>query len=229
MKILQITIFALVIALITPSCNGKKSTNAEESAAGTEKADSVSHNQQNRRRGPDYNALKQELGLSAEQEKQFDEVIEKYRLIGEANRASYTGADGKVDRVAMFEKMDEVRKQQSAEVATFLNTDQTRRYEEFIEKNSRKRPGYSEEIVTRIKTELKLDESQAQMLEAANKAFEKSFHDAHDFYHGNSELAAEYWKKYDDERKNVLKQVFTEAQYEQYLEIVKDITSPGKK
>ena len=129
----------------------------------------------------------------------------------------------------MFEKMDEVRKQQSAEVATFLNTDQTRRYEEFIEKNSRKRPGYSEEIVTRIKTELKLDESQAQMLEAANKAFEKSFHDAHDFYHGNSELAAEYWKKYDDERKNVLKQVFTEAQYEQYLEIVKDITSPGKK
>ncbi len=228
MKILQITIFALVVAFIIPSCN-EKSTNAEKSAAGAEKTDSVSNKEQNRRRGPDYNALKQELGLSAEQEKQFDEVTEKYRRIGEANRASYTGADGKVDRVAMFEKMDEVRKQQFAEVATFLNTDQIRQYEEFVEKNSRKRPGYSDEIVTRIKTELKLDQSQAQILEAANKAFEKSFHDAHDFYHGNSELAAEYWTKYDEERKNALKQVFTEVQYKQYLEIVKDITSPGRK
>ena len=228
MKILQITIFALMIAFLLPSCKGK-STNAENSATGTEKIDSVSNNQQNRRRGPDYNALKQELGLSAEQEKQFDDVLEKYRQIGEANRASYTGADGKVDRVAMFEKMDEVRKQQSAEVSTFLNADQIKQYEEFVAKNTRRRPGYSDEILTQIKTELGLGESESQMLDAVNKAFEKSYHDAHDFYHGNPELAAENWTKYDEERKNALKQVFTEAQYKQYLEIVKEITSPGRR
>lgn len=228
MKTLQFGIFALMIVFLMPSCKGK-GTNTENVSVGTEKTDSVNTSQQNRRRGPDYNALKKELGLSAEQEKQFDEVLEKYRQIGEANRASYTAADGKIDRVAMFEKMDEVRKQQSAEVAIFLNADQTRQYEEFVEKNSRRRPGYSDEIITRIKTELKLDESQSQVLEAVNKAFEKSFHDAHDIYHGNSELAAEYWTKYDDERKNALKKIFTEAQYKQYLEIIKDITSPGRR
>lgn len=228
MKLLQITIFTLMVALLMPSCKGK-GTNAENVIAGTEKTDSVSTSQQNRRRGIDYNAIKQELGLSAEQEKQFDALLEKYRQIGDANRASYTGADGKIDRVVMFEKMDEVRKQQSAEVATFLNADQIRQYEEFVEKNSRKRPGYSDEILTQIKTELELNEAKSRMLKAVNKAFEKSFHDAHDFYHGNGELAAEYWEKYDAERKNALKQIFTEAQYNQYLEIVKDITAPGRR
>lgn len=228
MKILQITIFVLMIAFLMPSCKGKGS-NAENAAAGTEQIDSVDTSQQNRRRGPDYNALKQELGLSAEQEKQFDAVIEKYRQISEANRTSYTGADGKIDRVAMFDKMDEVRKQQSAEMGTFLSTDQIKQYEEFVAKNTRRRPGYSDEIMAQIKSELKLGESESRMLEVVNKAFEKSFHDAHDFYHGNPELAAEYWTKYDDERKNALKQVFTEEQYKRYLEIVKEITSPGRR
>lgn len=227
MKLLQIGIFTLMVALLMPSCKGKGG-NAENAAAGTEQADSVT-TQQNRRRGIDYNAIKQELGLSAEQEKQFDALLEKYRQIGEANRASYVGADGKVDRILMFEKMDEVRKQQSAEMSTFLNADQMKQYEDFVDKNSRKRPGYSNEIMAQIKDELKLEEPQSQMLEAVNRAFEKSFHDAHDIYHGNPELAAEYWTKYDEERKNALKQIFSEAQYNQYLEIVKEITSPGRR
>ncbi|MDR0393696.1 MAG: hypothetical protein LBH77_00910 [Tannerella sp.] len=228
MKIFQFTVFAVMIAFLMPSCKGK-STNAENSAAGTEKTDSTNMNRQNMRRGPDYDALKQELALSAEQEKQFDGVLEKYRRVGEANRASYTGADGKIDRVTMFEKMDEVRKQQSSEMAAFLNEDQVRLYEEFVAKNTRRRPGYSDEIMTRIKTDLKTDESQSRMLDAVNKAFEKSFHDAHDFYHGNPDLASEYWTKYDEERKNALKQVFTEEQYVLYLEIVKDITPPNRR
>lgn len=210
-----------MIAFLMPSCKGKGS-NADNSATTTEKSAPASENQSNRRRGPDYNTLKPELGLSEAQEKQFDEVLEKYRQIGEANRASYTGADGKVDRVAMFEKMDEVRKQQSADMATFLNEEQMNRYEDFTAKNSRKRPGYSDELMARMKKELNLDDKQSQMLDAANKAFEKSFHDAHDIYHGNPELAAEYRTKYDEERKNVLKQVFSEEQYKGFLEIVKE-------
>jgi hypothetical protein len=228
MKIFQFTIFAIMMALLVPSCKGKGSS-AENSAEGTERTDSAGNGQQNRRRGPDYNALKQELALSAEQEKQFDGVLEKYRRIGEADRASYTGADGKVDRVAMFEKMDELRKLQSSEMAAFLNEEQTRQYEEFVAKNTRRRPGYSDEVMARIKTDLKLDEAQSQMLDAVNKAFEKSFHDAHDFYHGNPELASEYWTKYDGERKSALKQIFTEEQYAQYLAIVKDITPPNRR
>ena len=127
----------------------------------------------------------------------------------------------------MFEKMDELRNQQSTEMATILNEAQMKQYEAFTAQNSRRRPGYSVELINRIKSELQLDASQSQMLEAVNRAFEKSYHDAHDFYHGNGELAAEYWKKYDEERKKALKQVFTETQFEQYLEIVKDITPQG--
>lgn len=227
MKILQITIFVVMLALLMPSCKGKNS-NAENPAAETNMTDSVNVQQQKKKRGPDYTALKSELGLTEEQEKQYDDVIEKYRGISEANRASYTGADGKVDRVVMFEKMEEVSKLQSAEMATFLTEDQIKQYNEYTVKNSRKRPGYSNELLTQIKITLNLGESESQMLEAVNKAFEKSYHDAHDIYHGNSDLAAEYWTKYDEERKNALKKVFTESQYAQYLDIVKDITAPGK-
>lgn len=221
-------LFALLIALLTPACTGKNA-NTNNSTTGVEKTDSVTGQQQNRRRGPDYNVIRQSLALTAEQETQFDAVIEKYRQVGEANRASFTGADGKVDRVVMFEKMEEVRKQQSSEMATFLTADQITQFEEFVEKNSRKRPGYSQEVLAQIKTDLKLDDAQSQMLDVVKKAFEKSYHDAHDIYHGNPELASEYWSKYDEERKNALKQVFSATQYEQYLEIVKAISSPNRK
>lgn len=226
MKNLQLTIITLFTLLLITSCqgNGKQS---EKSIAVTKSSDSVSTNQSNRRRGPDYQALKQELQLTAEQEKQYDALLEKYRGIQEAGRTAWTSADGKVDRMTMFEKMDELRKQQSAEMATILNEAQMKQYETFTEQNSRRRPGYSEELINRIKSELQLDASQTQMLEAVNKAFEKSYHDAHDFYHGNGELAREYWNQYDAERKKALKQVFNETQYEQYLEIVKDITPQG--
>ena len=226
MKKLQLTFISLFALLMITSCqgNGKQS---EKSTAVTEKSDRMSTNQSTRRRGPDYQALKQELQLTGDQEKQYDALLEKYRGIQEAGRTDWTGADGKVDRMTMFEKMDELRKQQSAEMATILNEEQMKQYEAFTAQNSRRRPGYSVELINRIKSELQLDASQSQMLEAVNRAFEKSYHDAHDFYHGNGELAAEYWKKYDEERKKALKQVFTETQFEQYLEIVKDITPQG--
>ncbi|HHT33946.1 MAG TPA: hypothetical protein GX018_02830 [Bacteroidales bacterium] len=226
MKKLQLTFISLFALLMITSCqgNGKQS---EKSTAVTEKSDRMSTNQSTRRRGPDYQALKQELQLTGDQEKQYDALLEKYRGIQEAGRTAWTGADGKVDRMTMFEKMDELRKQQSAEMATILNEEQMKQYEAFTAQNRRRRPGYPDELMSRLKSELQLDESQWQMLKAVNKAFEKSYHDAHDFYHGNGELAREYWQRYDKERKNALKQLFNETQYEQYLEIVKDVTPQG--
>ncbi len=226
MKNLQLTLLTLFALLLITSCqgNGKQS---EKSSAHEEKNDTVSTSQSNRRRGPDYQALKQELQLTADQEKQYDALLEKYRLMQEAGRATWTGADGKVHRMTMFEKMDELRKQQSAEMATILNEEQLKQYDTFTAQHSRRRPGYTEELISRITSELQLDASQSQMLEAVNRAFEKSYHDAHDFYHGNGELAAEYWKKYDEERKKALKQVFTQTQYAQYLEMVQDLSPQG--
>ena len=60
------------------------------------------------------------------------------------------------------------------------------------------------------------------MLNAANDAFEKSFNDAHDVYHGNSELAKEYWAKFDNQRKEAVKTVLSPEQNTKFLELVKD-------
>ena len=73
---------------------------------------------------------------------------------------------------------------------------------------------------------LSLTDEQAAMLDAVNKAFEKAYYDAHDIYHGNAELAKEYWNKFDAERKAALRTVFNEQQYAQYLQLVAQITQP---
>lgn len=188
----------------------------------------VSCKKEGKRRGVDYTEIKTELALSEEQDKQFDEVIEKYKKVAEENRAAATADGAKPDRVQMFKMMEERTNQQNAEMSKILDETQFQKYKAFVEKNTRKRPRYSDELLTEIKTELNLDEQQANMLEAANNAFEKSFQDAHDFYHGNGEAAKEYWEKYDKERKNAMKQVLSEEQYAKFLELVKNEGFRGK-
>lgn len=178
--------------------------------------------EENRRRGIDYNQIKPELTLSEEQEKQFDKVVAKYQTIAEQSRAAATADGAKPDRVEMFKKMEERTKLQNEDMKAFLNEAQYEKYADFVDKNARKRPRYNDELLATIKTELALDAQQATMLEATNDAFEKAYQDAHDLYHGNGELAKEYWQKYDTERKNALKQVFSEEQYTQFLELVKE-------
>ena len=55
-----------------------------------------------------------------------------------------------------------------------------------------------------------------------------SFNDAHDVYHGNTEMAKEYWNKFDSQRKEALKKAFTPEQHAKYLEIVKDQSFKGR-
>src|SRR5690606_1074805 len=175
-----------------------------------------------KRRGIDYNEIKPELALTSEQEKQFDEIVAKYQKIAEESRAAATADGAKPDRVEMFKKNEERMKLQNAEMSKILTEAQMQKYADFVAKNSRKRPRYDDELLAKIKTELDMSAEQASMLEAANDAFERAYQDAHDFYHGNVELAKEYWEKYDAERKNALKQVLSEEQYEKFEELVKD-------
>lgn len=128
----------------------------------------------------------------------------------------------------MFKKMEERTIQQTNEMAAFLNEKQLQKYTKFIAKNTRKRPRYSDELLTKLKTELTLSEQQAQVLEASNNAFEKAFQDAHDIYHGNSDLAKEYWGKFDTERKNAIQSFLSEEQYAKFLALVKDENYKGK-
>ncbi len=177
--------------------------------------------EENKRRGVNYEELKTELSLSEEQNTKFDEVVAKYKKIAQESRAAAKAEGAKFDRVEAFKKMEERTNQQAAEMKAILSDEQMTKYTAFMDKNTRKRPRYTDETLAKIKSELALNEEQANLLEAANNAFEKSYHDAHDIYHGNSELAREYWIKFDKERKSVLKSILSDEQYSTFLEIVK--------
>lgn len=179
--------------------------------------------EEQKRRGIDYNEIKPELALTPEQDKQFDEVVAKYKKIAEESRAAATADGAKPDRVEMFKKNEERMKLQNQEMSQFLDEAQMQKYADFVAKNSRKRPRYDDELLAQIKTELAMTPEQASMLEAANDAFERAYQDAHDFYHGNGELAKEYWDKYDAERKNALKQVLSEEQFVKFEEMVANL------
>ncbi|WP_026999386.1 hypothetical protein [Eisenibacter elegans] len=225
MKTNILTALALATGIFLASCGASESNqvdNNTDSTTSTSTANNEKPADNNRRRGIDYTALKAELALNPEQEKQFEEVVEKYKKIAEESRAAATSGGAKFDRVEAFKQMEERSKKQAADMAVFLNDTQLEKYNAFMAKNTRKRPRYNDELLSKIKTELALDEKQAAMLEAVNNAFERSYHEAHDIYHGNSELAKEYWLKYDDERKGAMKKVLSEAQYAKFLELVKD-------
>lgn len=173
-----------------------------------------------KRRGIDYAQLKTELALTDEQSAKYDETVAKYEKLAEENRAAAKASGAKPDRVEMFKQMEERTNRQTEEMAAFLNADQMAKYSDFVNKNGRKRPRYNDQLLAQLKTELALTEDQAKILEASNNAFEKAYHDAHDLYHGNGDLAAQYWNRYDNERKNALKQVLSDEQFAKFNELV---------
>lgn len=188
----------------------------------------ISCSKEEKKRGLDYDQLKTELNLSAEQTTKFEEVATKYRKMADENRAANTTEGGKMNRVAFFAKMEEINRQQKQDVEQFLDKNQMEKYDAFMAKNTRKRPRYNDELLTKIKTELQLDDQQSKVLEAANNAFEKEFHDAHDIYHGNSELAKEYWEKFDTQRKSAIESVLNEEQKVKFQELIKDQKFKGR-
>ena len=175
----------------------------------------------------DYTEVKTELQLDQTKEKQFDEITAKYKKMQQDNYEN-AKAQGNMDRVALGIKNEELRKSQSEEMAKILSPEQLQKFNTFVDQKSRKRPRYDDELLAKIKTEAALDEKQFDMLNAANNAFEKAFSDAHDIYHGNTELAKEYWVKFDNQRKAAVKTVLSPEQNAKFLEIVKDQQFKGR-
>ena len=182
----------------------------------------MSCSKEGKKRGVDYAKFKTEVTMTPEQEKSYDEITKKYADLGAQNFEAAKAQGGQMDRVALGIKGEELRAKQSEEMATVLDAPQMDKFNQFVEANSRKRPRYNNELLEKIKTELALSEDQFAMLNAANDAFEKSFNDAHDIYHGNNDLAKEYWTKLDTQRKEAVKGVFSPEQNQKFLDLVKD-------
>lgn len=191
--------FAVALALVVMSCS-----------------------KEGKKRGVDYAKFKSEITMTPEQEKSYDEITTRYAEQGKQNFEAAKAQGAKMDRVALSIKGEELRAKQSAEMSKVLDAPQMDKFNQFVEANSRKRPRYNNELLAKIKTELALSDDQFAMLNAANDAFEKSFNDAHDIYHGNNDLAKEYWTKFDTQRKDAVKGVFTPEQNQKFLDLVKD-------
>ena len=162
-----------------------------------------------KRKGIDYNEFKKTITLDADQEKQFDGITARYQKMQEENFEAAKAQGGNMDRVALGIKNEELRNRQAEEMAKVLKPEQMEKFNQFVDENSRKRPRYDNLLLEKIKTGAALDENQFAMLNAANDAFEKSFNDAHDIYHGNNDLAKEYWIKFDTQRKEAMKKALT--------------------
>jgi hypothetical protein len=182
----------------------------------------MSCSKEGKKRGVDYAKFKSEVTMTPEQEKSYDEITAKYQNLSTQNFEAAKAQGGQMDRVALGIKGEELRAKQSEEMATVLDAPQMDKFNQFVEANSRKRPRYNNDLLEKIKTELALSEDQFAMLNAANDAFEKSFNDAHDIYHGNNDLAKEYWTKLDTQRKEAVKGVFSPEQNQKFLDLVKD-------
>lgn len=181
------------------------------------------------RGGFNFDELKPKLNLSTEKEKSFDAILEKYKTKREETFSAMKEG-GKMDRTAMMQAMGNMIKDQNKELKALLNEDQFKAYQNYMAPmmNRFTPPGYSKGIVNKITTELALDDSQTKILSAVNKAFEKSYIDAHDYYHGNNKAAKEYWNKYDEERKKAIKSILNDEQYKKYLNIVSGVSFKGE-
>lgn len=182
-----------------------------------------------KKKGVDYNQFKTEVKLTPEQEKSFDEITAKYQQLQEQNFQAAKAQGGNMDRVALGIKGEELRTQQALEMAKVLDAPQMEKFNKFVDENARKRPRYDNALLERIKTEAQLSEDEFKVVNAANDAFEKAFSDAHDVYHGNNDLAKEYWEKFDTQRKAAIQKALTPEHYTKFEEIVKEIQFKGRK
>ncbi|MGH1519026.1 hypothetical protein [Chryseobacterium sp. JK1] len=182
-----------------------------------------------KKKGIDYNQFKTEVQLTPDQTKSFDEITKKYQDLQEQNFQAAKAQGGNMDRVALGIKNEELRAQQSIEMAKVLDGPQMEKFNKFVDENSRKRPRYDNALLERIKAEAQLSEDEFKVVNAANDAFEKAFNDAHDVYHGNNDLAKEYWEKFDAQRKAAIQKALAPEHYTKFEEIVKDVQFKGRK
>lgn len=182
-----------------------------------------------KKKGVDYNQFKKEVTLTPDQEKNFDEITAKYQKLQEQNFQAAKAQGGNMDRVGLGIKNEELRNQQSIDMAKILDAGQMEKFKTFVDENSRKRPRYNNALLEKIKVEAGLSEEEFKVVNAANDAFEKAFSDAHDVYHGNNDLAKEYWEKFDTQRKSAIQNALSPEHYAKFEEIVKDVQFKGRK
>lgn len=85
----------------------------------------------------------------------------------------------------------------------------------------KERKGREQHNMNLIKAELGLDSIQNAKFDLINEAFYTTLIDNHDNYHGKPKVYEQYYKEIDVNRKVAFKELMTDDQYNNYLELVK--------
>lgn len=168
----------------------------------------------------DFDSIKKGLMLSREQERRFNAIIKKYKLLLKKNRNVVT--DTSSDLSCSMVKITEIIAKQNSEIALVLNDEQFLLYKKSIKviENKYSTQGYSEDLMNDIISKLRLNEETAGRLIQINTSFEKLFSDARLTFQNDEVLAEEYWNMYDAERKCAVKLILSEYQFLKYLKLV---------
>lgn len=216
MKLSNLFYTGLLATAVLVSCQKEEKKQDQNPTKKEEKAE------QNKRKPLDFSPVKAELKLPTDKEKLFDEITAKYQKLRDESRQA-ARQSGKLDRLALGIKNEELTKQQAEEMAKVLSPEQMQIFNKFVDENTRKRPRYNDELLAKIQKEAGLSDEQMKVVNAANDSFEKLFYDAHDIYHGNNDLAKEYWEKFDTQRKAVIQKALTPEQFAKFQELTKEV------
>ncbi|AFM06128.1 hypothetical protein Fleli_3822 [Bernardetia litoralis DSM 6794] len=157
-----------------------------------------------------YPMIKSKISLTEEQASNFDEITKEYTQ--QAKQAWIDNADKTIARST--QKI--IFAEQDAKIKEILNNEQ---YEIYFKEVNIERTGREKHNMTLIKEALQLDSLQAIKYDLVNTAFFTTLSDNHDNYHGKPEVYKTYFKEIDVSRKEALKKILTNEQYNNYLKL----------
>lgn len=171
---------------------------------------SCSEEKKQRRGRIDYNLIKEKAGISGSTAESFDKITDEYM----AKSKELFEANKKNNKETTKEEREAIAKAQDEKIQTILSAEQYAIYEAEIKIERMGREKYN---INLIKEELALDSAQTLAYEQTNAAFYKTLRDNHDSYHGKPDVYRQFYDELDLSRKEALKSVLTEDQYQKYL------------
>jgi hypothetical protein len=170
--------------------------------------------EEKKRRGRiDYPLIKEKVGITGALEEQFDKITDEYadkgRQLFEENK--------KNNKETTKEERELIAQEQDGKIKSILTDEQ---YAIYAEEVKIERTGREKYNIGLIKEGLALDSTQSVVYDQTNAAFYKTLRDNHDSYHGKPDVYKQFYAELDINRKEALKNILSESQFQQYLELV---------
>ncbi len=174
----------------------------------------ISCTEEKKRKGRiNYDLIKEKANITGSVAEEFDKITDEYsgkmKELYEKNKEN--------NKETSKEEREELSQAQDDKIKTVLSPEQ---YAIYAEEIKIERTGREKHNINVIKEELGLDSTQAVVYDQTNAAFYKTLRDNHDSYHGKPDVYKQFYEELDGSRKEALKKILTEEQYQKYLTLV---------